>query len=211
MVYTVVLLGEFSPFFAVLWIRIGFSAHPDPAFHLNADPDPDPDPGSQTNADQDPDLFQTLKAQKFEFLHETYSVRYLLTVENRSKTYLTKVQKPFLKAGNHVYLIILVNFDTPGQCCGSGMFIPDPYFSHPGSRVKKISGSAFASKNLSILIQKFVYKLSEIWFKIFIPDPDLDFLPIPYPGFRGQKGIGSGSAFFIRVWIPNIAFLFLLD
>jgi hypothetical protein len=29
---------------------------------------------SQTNADPDPDLGQTLKAQKFEFLHETYSV-----------------------------------------------------------------------------------------------------------------------------------------
>ncbi len=41
----------------VLWIRIGFSADPDPALYFNADPDPgsqtnsDPDPGSQTNAD----------------------------------------------------------------------------------------------------------------------------------------------------------------
>ncbi len=34
---------------AVLWIRIGFNADPDPAFYLNADSDPDP--GSQTNAD----------------------------------------------------------------------------------------------------------------------------------------------------------------
>jgi hypothetical protein len=67
-------LEELSPFFAVFWIRIGFNAHPDPAFHLNADPDPDPDPGSQTNADQDPDPGQTLKAQKFELFHETYSV-----------------------------------------------------------------------------------------------------------------------------------------
>jgi len=67
-------IGRVISLFAVFWIRIGFNAHPDPALHLNADPDPDPDPGSQTNADQDPDLFQTLKAQKFEFLHETYSV-----------------------------------------------------------------------------------------------------------------------------------------
>ncbi len=32
--------------FSELWIRIGFSADPDTAFYLNADPDPDPDPVS---------------------------------------------------------------------------------------------------------------------------------------------------------------------
>jgi hypothetical protein len=32
--------------------------------------------------------------------------------------------------------------------------IPDPNFFHPGSRDKKISGSASASKNLSILTPK---------------------------------------------------------
>jgi hypothetical protein len=37
---------------AVLWIRTGFNADPDPAFYLNVDPDP----GSQTNADPDPAL-----------------------------------------------------------------------------------------------------------------------------------------------------------
>jgi hypothetical protein len=26
---------------------------------------------------------------------------------------------------------------------------------------------------------------------MFVPDPDLDFLPIPDPGFRVQKGTGS--------------------
>ncbi len=60
--------------------------------------------------------------------------------------------------------------------------IPDPNFFHPGS----------ASKNLSILTQKIVSKLSEIWPGLFIPDPD--FLPIPDPGSRGQKGTGSGTA-----------------
>ncbi len=47
--------------FSVLWIRIGFSADPDPAFfiYLNWDPDRDPDPGIQNNADPDPD--QTFK------------------------------------------------------------------------------------------------------------------------------------------------------
>jgi hypothetical protein len=36
-----------------------------------------------------------------------------------------------------------------------------------------------------------VSKLSEIWSGLFIPDPDPDFLPIPDPGSRGQKGTGS--------------------
>ncbi len=42
---------------------------------------------------------------------------------------------------------------------------------HPGS----------TSKNLSILTQKNVSKLSEIWSGLFIPDPDPVFLPIPDP------------------------------
>jgi hypothetical protein len=52
------------------------------------------------------------------------------------------------------------------QWCGPGMFIPDPgsEFFHPGSRVKKIPGSASAPKNLSILTQKIVTMLSEIFF-----------------------------------------------
>jgi hypothetical protein len=40
----------------------GFSADPDPAFYLNADPDPNP--GSQTIADLDPDPGQTLPSLK---------------------------------------------------------------------------------------------------------------------------------------------------
>jgi hypothetical protein len=42
--------------------------------------------------------------------------------------------------------VILKNTSTGVQCCGSGMFILDPNFF--------ISG--YASKNLSILTQKFV-------------------------------------------------------
>jgi hypothetical protein len=41
----------------VLWIRTGFNV--DPAFSLNADPDPDPG--------------QTFESQKVEFLHEKYT------------------------------------------------------------------------------------------------------------------------------------------
>jgi hypothetical protein len=35
---------------------------------------------------------------------------------------------------------------------------------------------------------------------MFIPDPDLDFLPIPDPGYRSQKDTGT------RIRIRNIAF-----
>jgi hypothetical protein len=48
---------------------------------------------------------------------------------------------------------------------------------------------------------------------MFIPDPDLDFLPIPDPGSRDQQGTGSESAtltnslivgphfYLVRIWI----------
>ncbi len=50
-------------------------------------------------------------------------------------------------------------------------------------------------KNLNIFTLKIVSKLSEIWSGMFIPDPDpgpdLNFLPIPDPGSRDQKGTAS--------------------
>ncbi len=73
------------------------------------------------------------------------------------------------------------------------MFIRDPNFFHPGSRVKKIPGSLI---RIRIRIKEFKYfnlkncsTLSEIRSKLFMPDTDLDFLPIPDPG--GKKGTGS--------------------
>ncbi len=62
-------------------------------------------------------------------------------------------------------------------------------FSIPAPGSKKIPGSA--SKNLTILTQKMVSKLSEIWSGMFVTDPDLIFLPIPDPRSRSQKGTGS--------------------
>ncbi len=70
--------------------------------------------------------------------------------------------------------------------------IPNTNIFHHGSRVKKIPGSA--SKNLSIITQKIVSNLSEIWAKMFIPDPDLDFYLSRIPD--------SGSK---RHWIRNTA------
>jgi hypothetical protein len=72
--------------------------------------------------------------------------------------------------------------------------MPDPgskRFPDPGS------ASASASKNLNILTLEIVSKLSEILHdpgsssRIRIPDAGIDFLPIPDPGIRGQKGTGS--------------------
>jgi hypothetical protein len=67
----------------VLWIRIGFNADPDPAFHLGANPNPDLFPGSQTNPDPDPG--QTLlKVKKLNFYMKNILK---VPVGNRSKTY----------------------------------------------------------------------------------------------------------------------------
>ncbi len=74
-------------------------------------------------------------------------------------------------------------------CPGSEFFpsrIPDPNFFHPWS----------ALKNSSILTQKNVSKLSEIWSGFFIPDPD--FLLIPDPGVKKAPDPGSGSATLVR-------------
>jgi len=60
------------------------------------------------------------------------------------------------------------------------MFIPDPNFFQPGSRIhiKKYFNP------------KINTKLSEILSGLFV-HPATDFLPIPDSGSRGQKGTGS--------------------
>ncbi len=75
------------------------------------------------------------------------------------------------------------------QCCGSGMFIPHP---------SRIPDPVSATKNLSILTQKIVSTLSEIWSELFIPDPDpVDPSRIPDPGSRGQKAPDPGSSILV--------------
>jgi hypothetical protein len=63
-------------------------------------------------------------------------------------------------------------------------------FFHPGSRIQgqKDLGSRIRIKELKFSNPKIVSKLSKIWSGMFIPDPDLDFLPIPDPG---SSGFGS--------------------
>jgi hypothetical protein len=60
---------------AVLWIRIGFRADPDPAFYLNADTDPIPIHGAKPmRIHADPDSGRTLPSLPVELLHEKYSI-----------------------------------------------------------------------------------------------------------------------------------------
>jgi hypothetical protein len=74
----------------------------------------------------------------------------------------------------------------------------------------------YASKNLTILTQKMVSKLSEIWFGLCIPDPVPDFLPIldPRSRIQGSKrhripDPGSGSATLIEIIFKKTENLFL--
>ncbi len=67
------------------------------------------------------------------------------------------------------------------QCCGSGMFIPDPNFFHPGSRIR--------IKEFKFSTQKIVHKLTEIWSGLFIPDPDPDFYPSRIQGSKRHRTI----------------------
>jgi hypothetical protein len=90
----------------------------------------------------------------------------------------------------------LSTFLFSSQRRGSGMFISDPNFLHPGSRVKKIPYPGSASKNFSILTQKIVSKLSEYdpgcssRIRILILYPSR----IPDPGVKKTPDPGSGSA-----------------
>ncbi len=85
------------------------------------------------------------------------------------------------------------------QCCGSGMFIPDPGSEFYPSliRIFSIRDPGSASKNLSILNQKFVSKLSEIWSGLFIPDPDF------YPSRIQDPGVKKAPVHRSRIRIRN--------
>jgi hypothetical protein len=79
--------------------------------------------------------------------------------------------------------------------------MPDPTCLHPGSRILIKEFQYFNPK-------KMVSKLLKIWSGLFIPDLDADFLLIPDPRSRGQKGTqsrildpGSGSA--VQVFLSS--------
>jgi hypothetical protein len=66
--------------------------------------------------------------------------------------------------------------------------IPDPNFFHPGSRTRIKEIKYFNPKKWFLSTQKYDPCCLS---RIRLPDPDPDFLHIPDPGSRGQKGTGS--------------------
>ncbi len=79
---------------------------------------------------------------------------------------------------------------TVKQCCGSGMFFPDPDSFQPGSATQNWQN------NSVFLTQKIVIKkLSEIWSgrlgTVLIPDLGSRVRIFFHPGSRGQKTPGS--------------------
>jgi hypothetical protein len=82
----------------------------------------------------------------------------------------------------------VIQYRTRSSVADPGCLSRDPNFFHPGS----------ASKNLSILTQNIVSKLSEKWSGLFIPDPDFYPSRIPDPGVNKAPDLGSGSATLAR-------------
>jgi hypothetical protein len=80
------------------------------------------------------------------------------------------------------------------------MFIPDPTFFHPGSRIRifSIPDPGSAPKNLSILKPKNGYQaLGNMIRVVHISDPDTNFLPIPDPGVKKAPDPGSATLVFL--------------
>ncbi len=110
-----------------------------------------------------------------------------LIIKLSSNSLVTKTYLSFCKSISNLCAVLRILGADPGsQTRDPNFFQPvseffPPRFPDPGS----------ASKNLSILTQKIVSKLPEIWSGLFIPDSDPEFLSIPDPGTRCQKGTGS--------------------
>jgi hypothetical protein len=85
------------------------------------------------------------------------------------------------------------------------MFIPDPgpEFFQSGSRVKKIPDPGSGLKNLKILIQKLVSKLSELC-SSRIRTSIFHSFRIPDPGVRKATDLASGSA---TLFFPKLIFM----
>jgi hypothetical protein len=81
------------------------------------------------------------------------------------------------------------------RCCGSRMFIPDPNFFHPGSRIRLKELKYFNPKKWFRRTQNYDPGFSS---RIRIPDPDPDFLPISDPEIKKAPDPGS------RIRIRNL-------
>jgi hypothetical protein len=81
--------------------------------------------------------------------------------------------------------------NSRNQCCGSGMFIPDPIFFHPGSRIRIKEFKYFNPKNGFQALGNMIRVVHPgFWIRI------LTFYPsrIPYPGIKKAPDPGSGFA-----------------
>ncbi len=77
---------------------------------------------------------------------------------------------------------------------GSDFFpsrIPDPNCLHPGSRIRIKEFKYFNPQKKNKKKRFLSSKKYDPGCSSRIPDPDADFLPIPDPGSRGQKGTRS--------------------
>jgi hypothetical protein len=83
--------------------------------------------------------------------------------------------------------------------------IADPNFFHPGSRMCIKEFKYFNPKKWFLRSRKYDPGYSS---RIWIPDTDPDFLPIPDPGSRGQNG--TGSRIRIRNTVNNHIYLPLI-
>ncbi len=99
-----------------------------------------------------------------------YAVRYVPVLRIKISLYGSLSTYPVLRIGD-VY---------PGY-----EFFPSRIKGRKDSRIR------IRIKELSILAHKIVSKLSEIWLKIFIPDPDLGFSLIPDPGVKKTPDPGT--------------------
>ncbi len=77
-------------------------------------------------------------------------------------------------------------------------------------RSQKDSGSQIRiNKNLSILTQTVVSKLSQIWSGMFIPNPDLYFFPIPDPGVK--KAPNPDLQHWVTPWCWESSLVYLVS
>ncbi len=120
---------------------------------------------------------------------------------------------------------------TSKQCCGSGMFIPDPgsWFlpiPDPGSRIPdpKIATKERGEKKFDVIsfyiATKIVTKLSKVW--VWDPGSGKNLSRIPDPGVKKAPDPGSGSAtlpprpqkfypLFLEIFIINLVWHSVAD
>ncbi len=101
---------------------------------------------------------------------------------------------------------------TSFKCCGSGMFIPDPNFSHldRGSRVEKIPdpGSRSVPREFIVVTEFFLLSFRKydpgcsFWIRILILYPSR----IPDPGVKKAPDPGSGSATLLLLLLSSTPF-----